>query len=178
MHKELLNQLKKIKLFISDVDGVFTDGSFFVNGESKEFKKFNALDGLGVKLLQSAGIPVVIISGRHSDATTDRMQRLGIEDLFQGKLSKEEVYEKMKKKYNVQDDEISYIGDDVIDLPVLRKVGFAVTVPNSVDETVEVAHYITKKSGGEGSVREVADMILKAQNKYTSALEKFTGIKL
>ena len=178
MHKELLNQLKKIKLFISDVDGVFTDGSFFVNGESKEFKKFNALDGLGVKLLQSAGIPVVIISGRHSDATTDRMQRLGIEDLFQGKLSKEEVYEKMKKKYNVQDDEISYIGDDVIDLPVLRKVGFAVTVPNSVDETVEVAHYITKKSGGEGSVREVADMILKAQNKYASALEKFTGIKL
>ena len=172
------DKLKKIKLFISDVDGVFTDGSFFINGELGEFKKFNALDGLGVKLLQNAGIPVVVISGRHSQATTERMTKLGVEDILQGEVSKSVAYEKMKEKYNVTNEEVSYIGDDVIDLPILRKAGFAVAVPNSVYEARKSAHYITEKKGGDGAVREVADMILKAQNKYSTALEKFTGIKL
>ncbi|MBN2281481.1 MAG: HAD hydrolase family protein [Candidatus Marinimicrobia bacterium] len=174
---EIRARLKKIKLFISDVDGVFTDGSFFINGELGEFKKFNALDGLGVKLLQNAGIPVAVISGRQSLATTERMTKLDIEDIIQGEVTKLEAYEKLKIKYGVSDDEIAYIGDDVIDVPLLRKVGLAVSVPNSVTEARENAHYITQKSGGDGALREVADMILKAQNKYYFALEKFTGIK-
>lgn len=91
------DKLKKIKLFISDIDGVFTDGSFFINGESEEFKKFNALDGLGVKMLQNGDIPVVVISGRESKATTERMTKLGIEDISQGEGHKGETYERMKK---------------------------------------------------------------------------------
>ncbi len=178
MTKNLEKKLKNIKLFISDVDGVFTDGAFYINGEHQEFKKFNALDGLGVKLLQSAGIPVVIISGRHSEATSDRMGKLGVEDIFQGDISKSAAYDKMKKKYGVTDEEISYIGDDLIDLPILRQVGLAVAVPNSVSETREASHYVTQKPGGSGAVREVSDMILKAQGKLAVAMEKFTGTKL
>lgn len=171
-------KLNKIKLFISDVDGVLTDGGFYLNGETVEYKKFNALDGLGIKLLQKAGIPVVIISGRYSKATSDRMTYLGIEDIFQGELSKVEAYEKMKKKYNVVDEEIAYIGDDIIDIPVLEKVGFAIAVKNAVSEAKVISHYITERAGGNGAVREVSDMILKAQGKFQSAIESFTGIKL
>lgn len=178
MQDNLKDRLKKIKLFISDVDGVFTDGAFYISGELKEFKKFNALDGLGVKLMQHAGIPVVIISGRHSHSTSDRMNKLDVDDIFQGEVSKTEAYEKMKEKYGVNDDEIAYIGDDVIDLPLLRKAGFSVSVPNSVPEAREAARYITEKSGGCGAVREVIDMILKAQNKFEIAVEKFTGVKI
>jgi len=181
MEKNKIKQnikLKKIKLFISDVDGVFTDGAFYISGELKEFKKFNALDGLGVKILQTAGIPVVVISGRHSDSTTDRMTKLGIENIFQGEIGKLDAYEKMKQKFAVEDEEIAYIGDDVVDIPLLKKVGFAATVPNSIEEVQKVAHYVTEREGGCGAFREVADMLLKAQDKFYTAIEKFIGINI
>ncbi len=177
--EKVLAQMKKVKLLISDIDGVFTDGSFYINGKDPEYKKFNALDGLGVKLLQNADIPVAIISGRFSEATSDRMTKLGCdEDLYQGEITKMIAYNKIKKKYNLEDDQIAYIGDDIIDIPIFRVVGLPIAVANALDEVKTEALLTTKKSGGDGAVREVIDQILKSQNKYKEAIKKFTGISL
>ncbi len=177
--EKVLAQMKKVKLLISDIDGVFTDGSFYINGKDPEYKKFNALDGLGVKLLQNADIPVAIISGRFSEATSDRMTKLGCdEDLYQGEITKMIAYNKIKNKYNLEDDQIAYIGDDIIDIPIFRIVGLPIAVANALDEVKTEALLTTKKSGGNGAVREVIDQILKSQNKYKEAIKKFTGISL
>jgi 3-deoxy-D-manno-octulosonate 8-phosphate phosphatase (KDO 8-P phosphatase) len=150
---EFQKKLKSIKLLIMDVDGVFTDGAFYMNGSGSEYKKFSAKDGLGIGLLKAINLPMAIISGKHSDATTYRMNELGInEDVYQGKLKKIDSYNLIKDKYKVNNDEVVFIGDDLIDIP-------------------------TETAGGEGAVREVIDLILQAQNKYTEAMEKLLDYK-
>lgn len=175
---EFQKKLKSIKLLIMDVDGVFTDGAFYMNGSGSEYKKFSAKDGLGIGLLKAINLPMAIISGKHSDATTYRMNELGInEDVYQGKLKKIDSYNLIKDKYKVNNDEVVFIGDDLIDIPIMEKVGVPVTVPGATDFVKSKSIYVTETAGGEGAVREVIDLILQAQNKYTEAMEKLLDYK-
>lgn len=175
VNSELENKLKKIKLLIADVDGVFTDGALYIGENGQEFKKFHVLDGLGIALLKAVGFPLAIISGRNSEVTTYRMKELGLEEnLYQGNLAKIEPYILIKKKFRLQDEEIAYIGDDLADIPLLKQVGVPVSVANALEEVKEKSLYVTCKAGGEGALREFIELVLKAQGKFKEALEIVT----
>ena len=159
------NKAKKIKLLITDVDGVLTDGRIIVGSGGEEFKNFNVADGTGIRLGLKAGLKIAIISGRKSAATQIRAKELGINELWQIEGDKEKICEKLRRKHKLSHSEIAYVGDDIYDIGIMKKVGFAVTVPDAVDEVKQVAHYITRKAGGHGAVREVIDFLLKSQKK-------------
>jgi 3-deoxy-D-manno-octulosonate 8-phosphate phosphatase (KDO 8-P phosphatase) len=169
----LTERIQKIKLLITDVDGVHTDGSYFC-GPGGEYKQFNAIDGLAFALARIAGLQVAFISGRVSEATQIRARELRIpEDLvFEGYLNKLHPYGLIKEKLKLTDAQIAYMGDDLVDQPVMEKVGFAVAVSNAQTEIRETAHYITRKAGGHGAIRECIELILKTQHRYDAALEQ------
>jgi 3-deoxy-D-manno-octulosonate 8-phosphate phosphatase (KDO 8-P phosphatase) len=152
-------QLTEIKLIIMDIDGVLTDGSITYL-DDKEVKKFNVYDGLGVKKAQQNGIECGVISGRSSGANSVRMKELGISLVYQGISNKLEIYEEIKQKQGLTDEEIVYIGDDVNDLDVLKKVGFACSVQNGIDEVKNVCNYVAERKGGDGAVREIIEYVL------------------
>ena len=172
MKKSLKNKIKNISLIISDVDGVLTDGSIFIGSEGTEFMKFNVEDGAGVAFARLASIPIVLISGRKSKATSIRAKELKIEHCFQGSLDKTTAYKEVCKIYNISPENIAYIGDGLIDIPVMLKSGFSVAPPNGHQSVKDISDYITKKSGGEGVLREVIELILKEQGLYNQILEK------
>ena len=172
---QLKESLKQVKLLISDVDGVFTDGSLYIGNNGGEFKRFNVLDGAGVALLRAAGIPMAIISGRHSAVTLHRMQELGLADhLYQGNLAKIEPYREIRRTFKLDDSEILYIGDDLVDIPLLRRAGVGVAVANAPQMVKDTADYITTAAGGNGAVREVIEMTLNAQGLLKKAFEALT----
>ena len=171
-NKTLKNKIKNISLIISDVDGVLTDGSIFIGPEGAEFKKFNVEDGAGVAFARLASIPIALISGRESKATTIRAKELKIEHCFQGSLDKTTPYKKVCNIYNVSPENIAYIGDGLIDIPVMLKSGFSVSPQNGHQSVKDISDYITEKSGGDGVLREVVDLILKEQGIYNQILEK------
>jgi 3-deoxy-D-manno-octulosonate 8-phosphate phosphatase (KDO 8-P phosphatase) len=156
---------RKIKLLILDVDGVLTDNCLLIDDNGMEYKKFNVSDGLGIRLLQESGVKVALISGRPSPATHYRALQLKIEHVYLGKSHKLEAYDDLKRKLDVEDEEIAYLGDDLLDIPVLKKVGLPVCVQNSYPMVKCCAKLVTKTKGGEGAVREVVDLILKAKKK-------------
>ena len=160
----LKNRVKKLKLLITDIDGVLTDGTLYYTEEGETIKSFNVIDGFGIKALQSLGIRLAVISGRNSGALITRLKELKIEDIFTGKHKKTEVYEILKQKYNLKDEECSFIGDDVVDIPVMKKVGFPIAVRNAVREVKKVAVYITMREGGKGAFREIVDLIRELLN--------------
>jgi 3-deoxy-D-manno-octulosonate 8-phosphate phosphatase (KDO 8-P phosphatase) len=164
-------QAKKIKLIIFDVDGVLTDGGLYFSDEGIEIKRFNALDGLGIKLLKQNNIEPAIISARKSANVAHRMKNLGIEHFYQGQTDKKIAYQKLINKLSLRADEVAYMGDDIIDLPVMLQVGLPIAVANAHDLVKNNACFITKKNGGHGAVREVCDFILKAQDKFDIAME-------
>ena len=170
--KNLKNKIKKIKLIISDVDGVLTDGTIFIGDDGTEFKRFNVEDGTGAAFARLASIPIVLISGRDSKATSIRANELKIEHCFQGNLDKIDPYKKVCKIYDVNPEEIAYIGDGLIDIPVMLKSGFSVAPLNAHDPVKDIADYITKKSGGEGVLREVVELILIKQGIYDKMIDK------
>lgn len=175
--KQLTEKLKRVKILIIDIDGVLTDGSIYIDSDGKEIKRFSALDGIGLSLLRVSDIPLAVISGRHSNATKYRLKELGFEDnIYQGKLAKIEPYNKIKSSFGVADEEIAYIGDDLSDVPILEKVGVPIAVANASLEAKEVAAYVTDKVGGNGAIREVVELILKAQGKFTEALALITNV--
>lgn len=165
--------LNNIKIVIFDVDGVFSDGKIILDSHGIESKNFHVQDGTGITYLQRAGIKTAIISGRVSKAVEYRAKELSIEDVFQGVQRKIDAYEAILKKHTLDDHETCYIGDDLIDLPVLRRVGFAVAVPNARQEVKECASYQTVAHGGYGAIREVAEKILKSQGKWESIISKY-----
>lgn len=169
--KTIMDKARQIKMLVMDVDGVLTDGRIIVGSGSEEFKFFNVLDGEGVVLARSAGLKIALISGRFSRATERRAQELFIDDVYQGISKKEEPYEELLKKYGLNDAEVAYIGDDLLDLSVMRRVGFAASVPNACEEVRKSAVYVTRLSGGQGAVREVIELILKSQGKWEKILE-------
>ena len=143
-----------------DVDGTLTDGKVYIGSHGEEFKAFNIKDGLGIKLLMDKGIIPVIITGRNSEIVNIRAKELGIEEVYQGIKDKLEVYKLIKEKYKLFDEEVAYIGDDLNDLPLMKKVGFSFCVADAVDAVSREVNYITKLNGGEGAVREAIEMIL------------------
>jgi len=167
------NKIKKVKLLILDVDGVLTDGRIVWTSSAEEVKFFNVVDGVGIVLAQRAGLKVAIISARKSKVTEIRAKELKITDCYQIVENKLITYEELIDKYKLADEEVAYIGDDLHDIPVLRRVGFAVATANAQDEAKEVAHYVTEKEGGKGAVREVINVILKAKGLWDKAVEKY-----
>lgn len=163
----------QVKLFILDVDGVMTDGGIILDSEGRELKRFNVYDGTGVKYLQRAGLQVALISGRHSESTSVRARQLGIEIVYQGAADKLEVLQEVKRRAGVRDEEISYMADDLIDLPVMRRVGYPIAPANARPEVKQVALYVTKAEGGHGAVREAAEHILKAQGRWNALIERY-----
>ncbi|MDD5344087.1 MAG: HAD family hydrolase [Smithella sp.] len=173
MKKNIQNKLFKIKLLILDVDGVMTDGSIIMDDEGRESKSFNVLDGHGLKMVQRYGIRVAILTGRQSKVVEYRAKDLGITDVYQGALNKKEVFEKIIGKHKLSADEVAYLGDDIVDIPVLKRVGFSAAVADALDVVKKSVNYVTKNKGGHGAVREVCEMILQAQGKWPEVEAKY-----
>lgn len=149
-----------------DVDGVLTDGKIVVDAQGKELKFFDVQDGFGLVLLRQAGIKTAILSARSSSAVTARAEDLKIDKICQDAYPKTNAYESLIKELGCTDEQVCFMGDDLPDLPVLKRVGLAVAVPNAMDELKKIAHYVTTRRGGAGAVREVIELILKAQRKW------------
>ena len=162
--------IDSIKMVISDIDGVWTDGSVYIGNENYEMKKFNVNDGAGVALLRVSGIKLALISGRKSIATELRAAELKIEDVYNGTLNKIIPYEEIKLKYDLKDSEIAYLGDDLIDIPVMEKVGVPIATKNAVDLCKKASVHITKKSGGDGAFREAVEWILTEQGRLEKVI--------
>ena len=166
-------KLKPIKLLILDVDGVLTDGKIIYTDSGEEIKRFDARDGHGLKLLMRSGIGVVLLTGRKSKAIVHRARDLGIEHVYQKAIDKSAVYAKILTRSKLPDKNVAFVGDDLVDIPVLKKVGFSAAVPDAVPEVKEIVDYVTSKNGGEGAVREICELLLKAQNKWKKVTEKY-----
>jgi 3-deoxy-D-manno-octulosonate 8-phosphate phosphatase (KDO 8-P phosphatase) len=170
----LLERARKTRLLIMDVDGVLTDGRIIQDGHGHELKVFDVKDGHGIVMAHRAKLRTALISGRESETITRRAEELGIELVFQKIWNKLEVYEKILVDTELTHDEVAYIGDDLIDIPLLRRVGLAVAVADAVDEVKASAHLITQRPGGQGAVREVIELILRAQGHWDSLIERYT----
>ncbi len=162
--------LKKIKVLAMDVDGVLTDGRIIVDSHGVESKNFDVQDGLGIVLLQKCAIKTAFISARESDVVAHRAKDLNIDKVYVGVYPKLGAYENMLKEFNVQDSQVCFIGDDVADLGIMRRCAVSVAVANAVAEVKQIAHYVTVKKGGYGAVREVVELILKAQGHWSPQL--------
>lgn len=158
--------LKNIQLLLLDVDGVMTDGSIIYDASGLETKRFNVRDGHGIKMLQRYGVQVGIITGRVSVVVDIRAKELGIALVYQGSLKKLESYEDVKLKTGLADSQIAYMGDDIIDVPVMRLAGFAAAPRDALPEVCAVAQYTASARGGRGAVREVCDLILKGRGHW------------
>lgn len=172
--KELEARLANVKLFLCDVDGILTDSSIFI-GLAEEIKRFHIRDGLGLVMLREQGIKVGWVSKRPSLATTRRAEELKIDFLVQNKGSKLAAVENLLAETGFKWEEICYMGDDVVDLGVMQRVGVAASVADGVDEAKAAAHYITSANGGRGGVREVVELILKAQNKWQNVVAQYSA---
>lgn len=166
-------RLQKIRLLLLDVDGVLTDGRIIYDAQGVESKTFDVKDGHGLKMLQRAGIRVGIITGRTSKVVELRARELGIEILHQGAKQKLPPYEAILRDHGFEDREVAYVGDDLVDLPILTRVGFAVTVADGVEELREHVDYVTRKAGGRGAVREICDLLLKEGGYWASVTERY-----
>lgn len=170
---EHMQRAERVKVMIFDVDGVLTDGSLTYGPDGEATKTFYVLDGLGIQLLQKTGIQTAIISARQSPIVVTRARDLGINHVYQGIHDKRVAFARLLEETGASVEQCGYIGDDVIDLPLLLKVGFAVTVPSGHPEVQHRAHYVTRAPGGRGAVREVCDMIMRAQGTYEKALAPY-----
>ncbi len=168
-----LARAAKVKLFIFDVDGVLTDGSLHYGADGEAFKTFNVQDGLGIKLLQESGVLTGIISARRSPQVTARAKDLGIEFVHQGGHDKLTPFRALLAQLELTEEQVAFIGDDVVDLPLLSRAGFAVSVPNGRAEVQGRAHYVTQHAGGHGAVREICEFVLRAQGNYDRIMAQF-----
>lgn len=170
---KLSEKIRPIKLLLMDVDGVLTDGGITIDNKGVESKTFHVRDGHGIKLLQRAGVKVGIITGRKSEVVKHRAAELGIEILYQGMKVKMDAYSQILVDEGLKNGEVAYIGDDVVDLPVLNKVGFSVAVADASESLVPFVDYVTLAGGGRGAVREVVELILKAQGLWDDVMKRY-----
>jgi len=175
MQDDAATRAARVKLMIFDVDGILTDGSLHYGPDGETIKTFNVLDGHGIKLLQSSGVATAIISARKSSIVARRAADLGIQHLFQGVHDKRSAFEQLMEQTGVAAEACGFVGDDVIDLPILLRVGFAASVPNAHAEVKARVHYVTQISGGSGAARELCDFIMQAQGSYAAALAPYLG---
>ena len=173
----VLKRAKKIRLLLMDVDGTLTDGRVYLmsvtgSGAAAELKVFDAHDGAGVKLAHLMGIKTGLITGRNSMATAQRAHEMAMDFVCQGRAKKTEAYLEILHQAGVTDEETAYMGDDLPDLPLLERAGFAIATANAVPEVKAVAHFVTQRVGGGGAAREIVELILKAQGKWKAAIPK------
>lgn len=173
MQDTAVTRAARIRLMIFDVDGILTDGSLHYGPDGEVVKSFNVLDGHGIKLLQQAGIATAIISARQSATVAKRAADLGIRHLFQGVHDKRAAFEQLLTHTGITAEQAGFVGDDVIDLPILLRVGFAASVPNAHAEVLKRVHYVTQAVGGRGAARELCDFILRSQGKYEAVLAPY-----
>jgi len=178
MKKNIKEKLIKIKLLILDVDGVMTDGRIIMDSEGREIKNFDVRDGHGIKVLQRYGIKVAILTGRQSQVVEHRAKDLDIKDVYQKVFNKKEVFEKILKKHKLSADEAAFVGDDIIDIPVLKSVGFSAAVADAMDVVKKSVDYVAKNNGGRGAVREICEMILKAKGRWPEIAAKYNFTEL
>jgi 3-deoxy-D-manno-octulosonate 8-phosphate phosphatase (KDO 8-P phosphatase) len=171
--KSIKEKLKGIKLLILDVDGVMTDGRIIMDNEGRETKNFDVRDGHGIKLLQRYGIKVAILTGRQSKVVEHRAKDLDIKDVYQKVFNKKDVFEKIMKNHKLSHNEAAFIGDDIVDIPVLRRVGFSVAVADADEVVKKSVDHVARNRGGHGAVREICEMILKAQGKWPEIAAKY-----
>jgi 3-deoxy-D-manno-octulosonate 8-phosphate phosphatase (KDO 8-P phosphatase) len=167
------NDLKEIKLLAMDVDGVLTDGGLLIGSDGTEFKNFNLLDGHGIRMWHRAGFKTAVISGRKSGATQIRAEELEISFIYQPCDNKLDCFNDLLAKSGLEPKNIAYIGDDVMDIPLVKRAGFGIAVANAVDELKSCAHYITSGKGGNGAVREVIEYILKNTGKWNELMQRY-----
>ncbi len=170
---EAATRAAQVRLMIFDVDGILTDGSLHFGAEGEVIKTFNVLDGHGIKMLQHSGVVTAIISARQSPIVARRAADLGIAHVHQGVHDKRIAFEQLLAQCGIGMDSCGFVGDDVIDLPILSRVGFAASVPNGHPEVRARVHYVTHAAGGHGAAREICDLILRAQQNYEAALAPY-----
>ena len=168
---DVLERAAKIKLLLFDVDGVLTNGSLFLGDDGQEYKAFNSLDGHGIKMLLRNGIDVGIITGRTSKVVENRVNNLGIKHVFQGCAEKLPVYEDLLNDLELKHDETAFVGDDVVDLPIMLRVGLSIAVENAHALVRQHSHWTTPSSGGHGAAREICEMLIFAQNRYQKEMQ-------
>jgi 3-deoxy-D-manno-octulosonate 8-phosphate phosphatase (KDO 8-P phosphatase) len=166
---DALERARAVRLVVFDVDGVLTDGTIYLGAQGEAFKAFNILDGHGVKMLQAAGIATAIISGRSSEAVSRRAAELAIAHVVQGSGDKAAALEALLAALGLDAAHCAFVGDDLPDLPAMRRCGLAVAVPNAVDAVKAAAHYVTRAAGGRGAVREFCELVLRAQGHLQPA---------
>jgi 3-deoxy-D-manno-octulosonate 8-phosphate phosphatase (KDO 8-P phosphatase) len=169
MTESIVERAKRVKLLILDIDGVMTDGRIVYSVYGDELRFFDVTDGFGITLLHRAGLKSIIITAKKSRIVKARARDLKVAKTYHGYHDKVKAFQKALRKFRLAAEDVCFIGDDLIDLPVLRRVGFAVSVPNAMDEVKSAAHYVTKRPGGRGAVREVCDLILKVQGAWDRA---------
>jgi 3-deoxy-D-manno-octulosonate 8-phosphate phosphatase (KDO 8-P phosphatase) len=173
MEDSLLKRAQKIKLLLLDVDGVLTDGRIIYDSKGRDLKLFDVHDGLGVYLLKQAGIPTVLVTAKGSRTIRPRARDMRVAEVFTDVSPKTKIIDRVLKRFKVNLDEICFVGDDLVDLCLMKRAGFAVAVFNACQEIKALAHYITFNRGGRGAVREVAEMILKSQNKWQELINSY-----
>ncbi len=171
--QSIIKKARNIALVIFDIDGVMTDGSLYFGDDGQEYKAFNSLDGHGLRMLQECGVKVAVITGRKSNVVKYRMKDLGVTLLFQGYRDKKPAFEAILKEVNLPHSQIAYVGDDVVDLPVMSQLNFSITVQNAHPFVKKHAHWITERSGGHGAVRDVCEFILEAKGLLNDKLHSY-----
>ena len=169
---DVLERAKRVKLLLLDVDGVLTNGKVSIGNYGDEIKTFDIPDGLGICLIKKAGLKCAIITAKSSKIVKIRAKQLRIDKVYENHY-KIKSFNDIQKRFKVTPEEIAFLGDDIIDIPILKRVGLAVCVPDAAFEAKSVAHYITKKPGGSGAIRELSEMILKSQNKWESVTKRY-----
>ena len=169
---DIQDRARKIKLLLLDVDGVMTDGSVVIGNYGDEIKNFNIHDGLGIVLAARAGLPTAIMTAFKSNIIRFRARQLGIRRVYANHL-KLKLLPRVRRDFRIKEEEICFIGDELIDLPILKRAGLAVTVPEGIKEAKELAHYVTQRKGGYGAVREICELVLKAQSKWDEVTRKY-----
>lgn len=173
MNLDPMERARSIKLIVFDVDGVMTDGSLYLCDDGQEYKAFHSQDGLGMKLLKASGVEMAIITGRTSRVVVKRAENTGVSRFYQGVEDKLKVFLELAQELGLELGQCAFMGDDVVDLPPMRHSGFAVTVPDAPELVKEHAHYVTRKSGGRGAVREIAEFIMRAQGTLDAQMAQF-----
>lgn len=171
--QDILQRAAEIRLVVFDVDGVLTDGSLFFGDDGQEYKAFHSRDGHGMKMLQVTGVDIAIITGRTSAVVEHRMENLGVRHVFQGKPDKLPTYERLCSELRLPPEQTAYVGDDVVDLPIMRRVGLAIAVQDAHHLVRQHAHWQTPSPGGRGAARDVCELIMEAQGTLEGQLRRY-----
>ncbi len=171
--QDILEKAATIRLVVFDVDGVLTDGSLFLGDDGQEYKAFHSRDGHGMKMLQASGVEIAIITGRTSQVVQHRMDNLGVRHVYQGQIDKLPAFERLLQKLEIAAEHVAYVGDDVVDLPVMRRSGLAIAVQDAHPLVKEHAHWCTPHGGGRGAARDTCELIMRARETLDEQLARY-----